>query len=135
MGVRAGAAGWGRPFRFGLSRSCGRTFIDTISPAEIEDVLAGIRSISETAAVLGESEIGLAEIVLYIVPAPGADGSAAVAGRARTAVAGAAALQAAAAVRNCPRSAAHGDRQGPAQQASRATAARSALTPAVWLAP
>jgi len=87
-----------------------------ISPAEIEDVLAGIRSISETAAVLGESEIGLAEIVLYIVPAPGADGSAAVA---------------AAAVRNCPRSAAHGDRQGPAQQASRATAARSALTPAV----
>jgi benzoate-CoA ligase len=48
-----------------------------ISPAEIEDVLAGIRSISETAAVLGESEIGLAEIVLYIVPAPGADGSAA----------------------------------------------------------
>ena len=50
-----------------------------ISPAEIEDMLAGIRSISETAAVLGESEIGLAEIVLYIVPAPGADGSAAVA--------------------------------------------------------
>jgi benzoate-CoA ligase len=88
-----------------------------ISPAEIEDVLAGIRSISETAAVLGESEIGLAEIVLYIVPAPGADGSAAV-GRARTAVAG---------------SAAHGDRQGPAQQASRATAARPALTP--WTFP
>jgi hypothetical protein len=29
--------------------------------------------------VLGQSEIGLAEIVLYIVPAPGADGSAAVA--------------------------------------------------------
>ena len=50
-----------------------------ISPAEIEDVLAGIRSISETAAVLGESEIGLAEIVLYVVPAPGAEGSAAVA--------------------------------------------------------
>src|SRR3989440_9104170 len=45
----------------------------------IEDVLAGIRSISETAAVLGESEIGLAEIVLYVVPASGADGSAAVA--------------------------------------------------------
>jgi len=50
-----------------------------ISPAEIEDVLAGIRSISETAAVLGQGEIGLAEIVLYVVPAPGADGSAAVA--------------------------------------------------------
>jgi hypothetical protein len=32
-----------------------------ISPAEIEDVLAGIRSISETAAVLGESKIGLAD--------------------------------------------------------------------------
>jgi acyl-coenzyme A synthetase/AMP-(fatty) acid ligase len=29
--------------------------------------------------VLGQSEIGLAEIVLYVVPAPGADGSAAVA--------------------------------------------------------
>jgi hypothetical protein len=42
-------------------------------------MLAGIRSISETTAVLGESEIGLAEIVLYVVPAPGADGSAAVA--------------------------------------------------------
>jgi benzoate-CoA ligase len=56
-----------------------------ISPAEIEDVLAGIRSISETAAVLGESEIGLAEIVLYIVPAPGADGSAAVAAARRPA--------------------------------------------------
>src|SRR5262249_48555215 len=48
-------------------------------------------------------------------------------GRARTTVPGAAALQAAAAVRNCPRSAAHGDRQGPTQQASRATTARSAL--------
>src|SRR5260370_18828 len=35
-----------------------------ISPAEIEDVLAGVRSISETAAVLGDSEIGLAEIRL-----------------------------------------------------------------------
>jgi acyl-coenzyme A synthetase/AMP-(fatty) acid ligase len=42
-------------------------------------MLAGIRSISETGAVLGETEIGLAEIVLYVVPAPGADGSAAVA--------------------------------------------------------
>jgi hypothetical protein len=38
-----------------------------------------IISISETAAMLGESEIRLAEIVLYVVPAPGADGSAAVA--------------------------------------------------------
>src|SRR5436305_11394925 len=101
----------------------------------IEDVLAGIRSISETAAVLGQSEIGLAEIVLYIVPAPGADGSAAVAAARERLSRAAAALQAAAAVRNCPRSAAHGDRQGPAQQASRATAARSALTPAVCPCP
>ena len=29
--------------------------------------------IAESVAVLGESEIGLAEIVLYLVPAPGAD--------------------------------------------------------------
>jgi benzoate-CoA ligase len=55
-----------------------------ISPAEIEDSLAGISSVAETAAVLGESEIGLAEIVLYVVPAGGADGAAAVsAARAR----------------------------------------------------
>ena len=47
-----------------------------ISPAEIEDALAGQASIAESAAVLGESEIGLAEIVLYIVPAAGADGGA-----------------------------------------------------------
>jgi benzoate-CoA ligase len=55
-----------------------------IAPPEIEDALAGIDSIAETAAVLGESEIGLAEIVLYVVPAGGADGAAAVsAARAR----------------------------------------------------
>ena len=34
-------------------------------------------SILESAAVLGENEIGLAEIVLYVVPAPGADSVAA----------------------------------------------------------
>lgn len=45
-----------------------------VSPSEIEDALAGIGSIAESAAVLGENEIGLAEIVLYVVPAPGADG-------------------------------------------------------------
>jgi benzoate-CoA ligase len=50
-----------------------------ISPAEIEDALAGIPSLVESAAVLGENKIGLAEIVLYIVPAAGADGAAAVA--------------------------------------------------------
>ena len=54
-----------------------------ISPAEIEDALAGHASIAESAAVLGESDIGLAEIVLYVVPAAGADGSAAVAAAAR----------------------------------------------------
>jgi len=53
-----------------------------ISPSEIEDALAGQASIVESAAVLGESDIGLAEIVLYVVPASGAD-HAAVAGAAR----------------------------------------------------
>ena len=43
----------------------------------IEDALAGIPNIVESAAVLGENEIGLAEIVLYIVPAPSADAPAA----------------------------------------------------------
>jgi acyl-coenzyme A synthetase/AMP-(fatty) acid ligase len=47
-----------------------------ISPAEIEDALAGHASVAESAAVLGESAIGLAEIVLYVVPAAGADGTA-----------------------------------------------------------
>jgi len=46
-----------------------------ISPSEIEDALAGQAPIAESAAVLGESEIGLAEIVLYVVPAKGADGA------------------------------------------------------------
>ena len=96
-----------------------------ISPAEIEDALAGNASIAESAAVLGESEIGLAEIVLYVVPAAGADRAAAAEGGARAAVAGAAALQAAAALRGGRRSAAHGDRQDPAPQAARALAARS----------
>ena len=41
-----------------------------ISPTEIEDALVGIPSIAEAAAVLGEGPIGLAEIVLYVVPAP-----------------------------------------------------------------
>jgi 3-hydroxybenzoate/4-hydroxybenzoate---CoA ligase len=45
-----------------------------VAPSEIEDTLAGIGSITESAAVLGENSIGLAEIVLYVVPAPGADG-------------------------------------------------------------
>jgi benzoate-CoA ligase len=49
-----------------------------VSPAEIEDALGGIGAIAESAAVLGENDIGLAEIVLYVVPAPGADGGNAV---------------------------------------------------------
>jgi benzoate-CoA ligase len=49
-----------------------------ISPSEIEDALAGQASIAESAAVLGESEIGLAEIVLYVVPLAGADHASAV---------------------------------------------------------
>jgi acyl-coenzyme A synthetase/AMP-(fatty) acid ligase len=50
-----------------------------ISPSEIEDVLAGVASIAETAAVLGESEHGLAEIALMIVPTVGADPASAIA--------------------------------------------------------
>jgi benzoate-CoA ligase len=49
-----------------------------VSPSEIEDALAGQASIAESAAVLGESDIGLAEIVLYVVPAGGADNASAV---------------------------------------------------------
>jgi benzoate-CoA ligase len=49
-----------------------------ISPSEIEDALAGEASVAESAAVLGESEIGLAEIVLYVMPAAGAGHAAAV---------------------------------------------------------
>ena len=92
-----------------------------ISPSEIEDALAGIASIAESAAVLGESEIGLAEIVLYVVPARRRATAAAAVGRgARAAVAGAAGLQAAAALRGGRRPAAHRHRQGPAPQAARA---------------
>jgi benzoate-CoA ligase len=53
-----------------------------VSPSEIEDALAGQASVAESAAVLGESDIGLAEIVLYVVPAGGAN-HAAVASAAR----------------------------------------------------
>jgi benzoate-CoA ligase len=48
-----------------------------IAPSEIEDALAGVASVLESAAVLGESDIGLAEIVLYVVPAANSDGDAA----------------------------------------------------------
>jgi 3-hydroxybenzoate/4-hydroxybenzoate---CoA ligase len=49
-----------------------------VSPSEVEDALGGIPEIAETAAVLGESDIGLAEIVLGLVLTPGADAEAAV---------------------------------------------------------
>ena len=45
-----------------------------VSPSEIEDALAGIPSIAEAAAVLGESAVGLEEIVLFVVPAAEAEG-------------------------------------------------------------
>jgi benzoate-CoA ligase len=45
-----------------------------VSPSEIEDALAGIASIAEAAAVLGESAIGLEEIVLFVVPAAKTEG-------------------------------------------------------------
>jgi len=50
-----------------------------VSPAEIEDALVGVASIGESAAVLGENAIGLAEIVLFVVPAGKSDGRLAVA--------------------------------------------------------
>jgi 3-hydroxybenzoate/4-hydroxybenzoate---CoA ligase len=50
-----------------------------ISPSEIEDALAGVTSIAESAAVLGESAIGLPEIVLFVVAAPNTDDVTAVA--------------------------------------------------------
>jgi 3-hydroxybenzoate/4-hydroxybenzoate---CoA ligase len=45
-----------------------------VSPTEIEDTLAGIPSITEAAAVLGKSAVGLEEIVLFVVPAAQTDG-------------------------------------------------------------
>jgi benzoate-CoA ligase len=50
-----------------------------ISPSEIEDALAGIASIKESAAVLGENVIGLAEVVLFIVPSAESEGETAIA--------------------------------------------------------
>jgi benzoate-CoA ligase len=49
-----------------------------VSPAEIEDALAGVPSIAQSAAVLGENAIGLQEIVLFVVPS-GSDGEGALA--------------------------------------------------------
>jgi benzoate-CoA ligase len=48
-----------------------------VSPLEIEDALAGVPSIAEAAAVLGESAVGLQEIVLFVVPTAKTDGAAA----------------------------------------------------------
>jgi benzoate-CoA ligase len=45
-----------------------------VSPSEIEDALAGVPTIAETAAVRGESAVGLEEIVLFVVPAADVEG-------------------------------------------------------------
>jgi acyl-coenzyme A synthetase/AMP-(fatty) acid ligase len=45
-----------------------------VSPSEIEDALAGVPTIAETAAVRGESAVGLEEIVLFVVPAANVEG-------------------------------------------------------------
>jgi acyl-coenzyme A synthetase/AMP-(fatty) acid ligase len=50
-----------------------------VSPCEIEDVLAGVPTVSEAAAVLREGAAGLLEIVLYIVATSNAEGGAAIA--------------------------------------------------------
>jgi 3-hydroxybenzoate/4-hydroxybenzoate---CoA ligase len=50
-----------------------------ISPSEIEDALAGVTSIADTAAVQGQSMVGLPEIALFVVPAPNTDGTTAIA--------------------------------------------------------
>ena len=80
-----------------------------VSPSEIEDALAGQASVAESAAVRGESDIGLAEIVLYVVPAGGAD-HASVAGAARECLSQALPRRQPRRLRWSPL-AAHGDRQ------------------------
>lgn len=50
-----------------------------VSPSEIEDALADVASIAEAVVVSAESAKGLAEIVLYVVPAPDSDGETAIA--------------------------------------------------------
>ena len=50
-----------------------------VSPSEIEDMLAGIPTVREAAAVLREGAAGLSEIVLYIVATSSAEGGAAIA--------------------------------------------------------
>jgi benzoate-CoA ligase len=50
-----------------------------VSPSEIEDALAGIPSIAEVAVVAATTALGLTEIVLYVVPADGADPETAIA--------------------------------------------------------
>jgi acyl-coenzyme A synthetase/AMP-(fatty) acid ligase len=50
-----------------------------ISPSEIEDLLSGIPTIAEAAAVLTENPAGLSEILLCLVATAGTDGDAAIA--------------------------------------------------------
>src|SRR4029077_15599551 len=69
----------------GFYHHCGRSddMLKTsglwVSPSEIEDMLAGIPTVREAAAVLKEGAAGLSEIVLYIVATSSAEGRAAIA--------------------------------------------------------
>lgn len=69
----------------GFYHHCGRSddMLKTsglwVSPSEIEDMLAGIPTVREAAAVLREGAAGLSEIVLYIVATSSAEGGAAIA--------------------------------------------------------
>ena len=69
----------------GFYHHCGRSddMLKTsglwVSPSEIEDMLAGIPTVREAAAVLREGSAGLSEIVLYIVATSSAEGGAAIA--------------------------------------------------------
>ena len=89
-----------------------------ISPAEIEDALACIGSLVESAAVLGESDIGLAEIVLYVVPAAGADGAAAISAARKRLAKALPGLQAASALRGDHGAAPHRHWKGAAPPAA-----------------
>jgi acyl-coenzyme A synthetase/AMP-(fatty) acid ligase len=50
-----------------------------VAPSEIEDALSGVPAVADAAAVLTQSFAGLSEILLYVVPAAGTEGNAAIA--------------------------------------------------------
>ena len=108
----------------GFYHHCGRSddMLKTsglwVSPSEIEDMLAGIPTVREAAAVLREGAAGLSEIVLYIVATSSAEGGAAIAG-ARPAHAQSTGIQASAPIRARCSAAAHPQRQNSALQAAR----------------